>query len=261
MPKIFTVASGSKGNCTYIGASDGGILIDAGISCARLTKELEQNDIDINKIHGIFVTHEHTDHVQGIKVFASKFKLPVFMTSGTYNALGGETAFDGRVDCRILDGDVAFGGVNVSHFRTSHDCADSCGYVIDTGREKIAVCTDLGVISEDVHNALRGCRAVVLESNHDVNMLQHNPNYPLSLKRRILGEHGHLSNIDCAEEIYRLINEGAVHFILAHLSEQNNEKTIALGATRTRTLIEGMQADRDYTLTAASPSGNRIITV
>lgn len=261
MAKIFSIASGSKGNCTYIGRNDGGILVDAGVSCAKITKSLSDNGIDISKIHGIFVTHEHIDHISGIKVFASKNNLPVYMTKGTLKALGNGEHFDNRVDCRVIDKNVALGNFEITSFKTSHDTPDSCGYVINTGNEKIAVCTDTGFVSDSMHNALSDCRAVVIESNHDINMLTRNMKYPLSLKRRIMSDNGHLSNVDCAEEIAKLVHSGAVHFILAHLSEENNTPATALASTKTRLMIEGMKLDCDYTLNVANPCDNRIITV
>ncbi len=260
MSKIFNIASGSKGNCTYVSNGDDAILIDAGVSCARITSALREKNFDVEKVRAIFVTHEHTDHINGIKVFASKFNLPVYMTKGTLESLG-DTPFDDRVDVRVMDGAIDCGNICESNFHTSHDAAESCGYVLETPQEIIAVCTDLGVVTEEVHNAISGARAIVIESNHDLNLLRQNPNYTLQLKRRIMSDCGHLSNVDCAEEMVQLIKEGTVHFVLAHLSEQNNTPTVALGAAKTRLLIEGMKLERDYTVMAAMPKNNRVITI
>lgn len=261
MAKILSIASGSRGNCTYIGADSGGIMIDAGVSGARISKALSEHRLDPGGIRAIFVTHEHIDHVRGIKVFASKYNIPVYMTAGTLSACEQANIFDGRVNCNTIGNCEIVGDFAVTPFRTSHDSAESCGYVIETPREKIAVCTDLGVVTDEVHEAVKGCRAVVLESNHDMNMLRQNPNYPLPLKRRIMSETGHLSNTDSADEVFRLIQSGTVHFILAHLSEQNNTSAVAAGAVRTRMLIEGLRENRDYTLNVAAPSDNDIVIV
>lgn len=261
MAKILSIASGSKGNCTYIGADSGAVMIDAGVSAARIAKTLDEHSLDPAGIRAIFVTHEHIDHIKGIKVFASRYSIPVYMTEGTRAACMKDGFFDNRVDIHTVGKCDIVGDFAVTSFHTMHDSNESCGYVIETPREKLAVCTDLGVVTDEVHNALCGCRAVVIESNHDINMLSRNPNYPMPLKRRIMSDKGHLSNNDCADEIYNLIQSGSVHFILAHLSEQNNTPTIAAGAVRTRMLIESLRENRDYTLNVSLPNSNGVVIV
>ena len=245
--------SGSSGNATYIGYNGSGILIDAGVSARRLDRALADNEIDSGRILGLFVTHEHRDHVCGLSVFTRKHGTPVFCSDGTRAALerGGILS-----DAVAFSQQVEIGGFTVARFATSHDCPDSSGYVITTpDGKRIAVCTDLGYVSAEVEAALTGCHGVVLESNHDLAMLRNGP-YPPQLTRRILSDHGHLSNPSSADFAARLAQSGTTRFVLAHISKENNTPAQALTCTRTRLALCGFEEGRDYTLTAAAPEGN-----
>lgn len=262
MAKFCSLFSGSSGNCTYIGTPDGGILIDVGVSAARTTKALAEHDIDPDTIKAIFVTHAHTDHISGIKVFAAKNNIPVYLTAGTLDGIKNANAFSENVQYNLIDeGDVSLDFAKISHFNTSHDCEGSCGYVIELADRKLAVCTDLGYVSDEVHTAISGCDMVMLESNHDLKLLQNNSYYPYPLKRRIMSDVGHLSNNACAEEAVKLLKSGTTRFMLAHLSRENNMPTLARETTKERLELSGANDEVDYRLAVAAPFGNRMIVL
>lgn len=261
MAKFCPMFSGSSGNCTYIGNGNSGILIDAGASATRIKKALTERNIDVCSIKAVFVTHEHTDHVSGIRVLCSNQKIPVYMTQGTMDGMINRKIDLSNVPVEILKEENYQAGMKITYFNTSHDCAQSCGYVIETSERKIAVCTDLGVISDDVRKAISGCDLVMIESNHDVMMLQNNQNYPYYLKRRIMGEQGHLSNNACATELVQLIKTGTTRIMLAHLSRENNVPALALQTSKTVLLSSGMEENSDYLINVASPCGSDMIVL
>lgn len=259
MSRLFPIASGSSGNCTYIGHAKDGILIDVGISCKAVTDALISAAVDPAELRGIFITHEHIDHINGLRVFVKKYGVPVFASVLTVEALMrlGMSEIEDKL-C-VIDSSVAVGELFVERFDTSHDCKGSGGYVIHLpdGR-KCAVCTDLGFVSEEVHRAISGCSALLLESNHDVAMLQKG-SYPEHLKKRILSEHGHLSNVACSAELARLIDSGTTRIVLGHLSRENNRPEIAKSCAKSALMDKGMTEDEDYTLYIAPPKCGKAI--
>lgn len=228
MARIYPLFSSSKGNSTFIGTEKGGILIDCGVSCKRLMEALSVNLIPAEAVRGIFITHEHSDHVSGLKMFTNKTGCPVYGQKRTLQRLMEADKIAPNSPVIDITGiKITAADIEVSCFNTPHDTIQSCGYKIHTPDDKYcAVCTDLGHVTEEVHEALTGCRLVLIESNYDENMLRMG-RYPLYLKQRILSANGHLSNDDCGEEINRLIAGGTTHFILGHLSQDNNRPDIA----------------------------------
>ena len=255
MIKFCPLFSSSKGNSIYIGTPNGGVLIDAGKSCRQIETALNNIGVSPDSIRAIFVTHEHSDHVSGLRVFAGKHHPRVYATGGTLCALDEMGILDGRFDAFALGPDGAeVCSLFVKPFKTSHDSRESCGYVLhDESGERIAVATDLGVMTDAVRDAVSGCETVLMESNHDVRMLQSNPQYPYPLKKRILGTYGHLCNEACAEAACTLVESGTQHLFLGHLSEQNNLPALAYRVTSDALQAHGAQADVDFTLTVASP--------
>lgn len=226
MARIYPLFSSSKGNSSYIGTEREGILIDCGVSMKRLTAALEANHIPLEAIRGVFITHEHSDHVAGLSMLTKKTGMAVYGQKKTLQNLIGKISPKSPV-IDINGKTISCGGSEISCFNTPHDTVQSCGYKIHTYDDKYcAVCTDLGHVTEEVDKALSGCRMVLIESNYDENMLMNGP-YPFYLKERILSKNGHLSNTDCAVQIGRLIERGTTHFLLGHLSQDNNRPAIA----------------------------------
>ena len=253
--------SGSSGNCEYIGYNGQGILIDAGVSAKKLTTALELNNIDIKGILGIFVTHEHSDHICGLRVFASKHKIPVFCSEGTYKALAQDEKLILSVNITTFTKQVNISGFLVERFDTSHDCIGSSGYKITCPDGKIAsVCTDLGCITEGVKSALIGSNLVMLESNHDPSMLRNGP-YPFSLKQRIASDCGHLSNSCCADFLPDLIESGTTQIVLGHLSKENNRPKLAFDCATSFLKLKDYLPNRDYYLHIAPESNGSILVI
>lgn len=261
MAKVCPLFSGSSGNSTYISCSEGGILIDAGVSAKAITESLQWHDVAPDTLRAIFITHEHSDHVSGIRVFASRHHIPVYASPGTVQALEDMGTLQGKVEIQTIDCgySVLAAGMEVRPFSTYHDCRESVGYVValPDGR-RVAVCTDLGRVSVEVQQSIRGCELVLLESNHDVRMLQ-NGNYPYYLKQRILGINGHLSNESCAAELPYCIRHGTTRLVLGHLSRENNIPQLAYETARSELVDHQMEEGKDYLLWVAKPCGNEMI--
>lgn len=258
MSRLFPIASGSGGNCTYIGYKQTGILIDAGVSCKCITEALQACSVDPKTLSGIFITHEHTDHISGLRVFVKKYNVPVFASLPTAKALISE-GLVGEGSITVITGRTEAGELSVERFSTSHDCEGSSGYTVTLpDGKKCAVCTDLGFVSDEVHEAILGCEALIIESNHDVSMLRRG-SYPPPLKERILGKTGHLSNVSCAAELKRLAQSGTTRFVLGHLSRENNRPEIAHGTAAAALMDLKLKEDRDYTLYVAPPKNGKTV--
>ena len=227
MTRAVTLCSGSSGNAAFITNGQTHILVDCGLTLKRLSAELADFGLGINELDAVLLTHEHTDHMGALKSW-SRFGVPVYGTEGTLGAV--RTKYDIK-ETRVLPPDGVFkvGGVTVRAFETSHDAEESCGYVFGMGGARIGVCTDLGEMTDGVLDALCGCEYVILECNHDIHMLKNGP-YPLFLRRRVLSRLGHLCNEDCADAVVSLAKTGLRRVTLAHMSEQNNDPSLAVGA-------------------------------
>lgn len=233
--RIVTLYSGSGGNSVYIEAAGEAILIDAGKNARALCNSLSSIGADIGSIKAIFITHEHNDHISALNVLSKRHCIPIHMTE--YSAVKFDFMKDAAARERIVRHDIEYeetvGGMCVRSFRTPHDSLMSVGYRVEfsdaEGKHAIGVATDMGYVSETVRRSLYGCEAVVLESNHDVEMLEMG-SYPYDLKKRILSKRGHLSNAESAELAAELVGGGARGFLLAHLSEENNTPDLALDA-------------------------------
>ena len=221
--RFCTLFSGSSGNCTYIEQSGKGILIDAGCSAKKITNGLTSLGSDISNVLGIFVTHEHTDHINALRVLSSKYKKPIIGTKGTLDGiLSTFPEIDDSLFMPIEPGDSAeLFDFRVTSFKTPHDSACSVGYIVDCGNKKAGVATDMGHISQSFLKAAKSCDCLLLESNYDEAMLK-NGSYPYFLKERIQGQNGHLSNNQCGYAITELVKRGVTKIMLGHLSEQNN---------------------------------------
>lgn len=261
MARFCTLCSSSSGNSSYIGTGNGGILIDAGTNAKQLTLALESISVNPETIHGIFITHEHTDHIGALRVFASRYHIPVYATKGTLGAMDKSGHLKGDFSAEVINSDgVEINGMFVKSFRTSHDSAESCGYTVLLPDEtKISVCTDTGIITQDIIDNVTGSDLILLESNHDKKMLNDGP-YPYYLKQRILSNQGHLSNEACAEVACHFVNTGTTRLILGHLSRDNNTASAALAETSLALGRMGAVEGIDYMLSVAPVgTGERVV--
>lgn len=223
--KFSVLASGSKGNCTYIETTKNKILVDLGMTNLYIEKKLLDLDIEPENINCIFLTHTHVDHISALKVFIKKHNPKVYLTKKMYNELIQTIKLDNYV---IIDKDILIDDLEVKVFKTSHDTDDSVGYVFKSEDKELVYITDTGYINVKNHELLKDKDAYIIESNHDVSMLMNNPNYPHHIKIRILSDKGHLSNDDSADYISHFISQKTKNIILIHLSEQNNTEKLAL---------------------------------
>lgn len=254
MARFCTLASGSSGNSTYISTTDGDILVDVGLSCKALMSAVDKAGGDVSRLRAVAITHTHTDHICGLKTFFKKTKVPLVASAETLENLTANNFIPEDVKTIAADsGVITFGDIAIDFFATSHDAAGSGGYVVTLpdGR-RAAVCTDLGVMTDDIRNKLLGCSVVLLESNHDVEMLRRG-SYPAQLKLRILSDEGHLSNNACAVELPSLLKSGTNRIILGHISKENNTPLLALSAARSTLAAFGAKDGVDYILEAAKP--------
>lgn len=248
--------SGSSGNAIYVGCGDTHILVDAGISGTRVTKELEKIGLHPSQLAAILVTHEHTDHTQGVGILSRKYHLPVFATEGTWDGMAEKI---GPVEpgnrCIITpEQDFYMEGINIMPFSTPHDANQSVGFTFETAGAKFALATDLGCVKKTWMAHVAGADAVLLESNYDPDMLKAG-SYPYELKRRILSTKGHLCNDDAGSCALELARKGARHIVLGHLSKENNFPELALRCTMDALQAGGAVIGEDVRLDVASRSG------
>lgn len=254
MARFCTLCSSSSGNSTYIGTASYGILIDAGTNNKQLLLAMQRAGIEPESIKAVFVTHEHSDHIGALRVFASARKLPVYATGGTLSGLLNQGVLNGKFPHeKILSSGVTVGDIHVSSFKTSHDSKESCGYKIELPDRRIGVATDTGVFTEEIFSALSDCELVLLESNYDEQLLDFG-GYPPPLKARIRSATGHLSNPDCADAACRLLESGVRRFVLGHLSRDNNTPDRALSCTRSALRRMGAEDGRDFLIQTAPVS-------
>ena len=227
--RVAVLASGSKGNAAYIELDGVRLLIDAGISARRITRSLADLGVDIASLDGVFVTHEHSDHIKGLPTLLKQYRLPLFAPPATLRAIGESLAVP-EDTFTPLTGDVMLGAVAVKSFSTLHDAASPVGYAV-CGSEKCALATDLGFLTNDVMAAIEGSDVLILEANHDRELLQ-SGSYPWRLKQRILSNRGHLSNSAAAWALVRLKKRPRAVF-LAHMSQENNRPELVEETVRT----------------------------
>ncbi|MCR5201528.1 MAG: MBL fold metallo-hydrolase [Lachnospiraceae bacterium] len=229
--RVCTVASGSSGNCVYIGDGDTHILVDAGISRKKIVEGLKSFGVDAADLSAIFVTHEHSDHINGLKVLDKNYGIPIYGTRGTL--LGINNAFkdyefsEDRLNIIESDMGIKVDNLKITPFTISHDANEPVGFTVTDGVKKMSISTDLGVFTDYTIANLEGSEAIILEANHDISMLE-TGTYPYHLKRRILSDKGHLSNDASGDLLSKLIWKDLKHICLAHLSKDNNYPELAL---------------------------------
>ncbi len=228
--KLCSIASGSSGNCIFVGSDKTNLLVDAGVSAKRIENGLNSIDICPDTIQGILVTHEHSDHVSGLGIMARRYNIPIYATYETVMALRRTRSLGEIADelFNYVEPNHAFmiNDISIEPFSTSHDASNPVCYTMEMGGEKIGVATDLGTYDDYIVSKLLGSDALMIEANHDINMLMVGK-YPYYLKQRISGERGHLSNDTSADLISKLIQNKKQHILLAHLSKENNYEELA----------------------------------
>ncbi len=251
MLTITTLASGSSGNSLLVSGGDTHILIDAGISFRRITAALNQLHIDPMSLSAVLITHEHTDHVCGLATMVKKLPVPIYASAGTTHQLTHRIGLpEDRMRPFTAGSAFDIGPLHCTSFPTPHDAADSVGYTVELNGERLALVTDLGYVTDTVRRAVLGSQLVVLESNHDVDWLRSGP-YPYPLKRRILGDRGHLSNEAGADLAAQAVQAGAHTVILAHLSRENNTPARAYDVCFHHLSALGIDLEHNIRLTVA----------
>jgi phosphoribosyl 1,2-cyclic phosphodiesterase len=233
---LSVLASGSRGNCAIVRSSQTQILVDAGISCRETFKRMRAAGEDPRAISAILITHEHSDHVCGLAMLAKRLNVPIFMTGATHQAwtramrdANGERPHLAKLEVFLSGSRFQIGDITVTPFTIPHDAADPVGFTFRAEGIKLGFVTDLGYLPPNVCDHLCGCDVLVIESNHDVEMLRGGP-YPWSVKQRVMSRVGHLSNDALADFFAKDYDGEAAYVVLAHLSEQNNHPELARGA-------------------------------
>ena len=252
MTKFLSLYSSSSGNSILISNSDTNILIDAGVSASKICAALNDAGVDPNQIDAILVTHEHSDHICGIRVLAKKYNIPVFANASTMEGVlkSAPTIRPGDAHIITESKEYSIRSMKIKAFVTPHDSASSVSYVIESDNKKYAVATDTGSITKAMLGNLAGCEAVVIEANHDEEMLKNGP-YPYLLKKRILSDIGHLSNKNCAWLATQLAIWGTKRILLGHLSEQNNTPQKAFDCVKKSLESNGFNVGSDLVLKVA----------
>lgn len=262
--RICPIASGSSGNCIYVGNDNTHILVDAGISGKKCESGLNELGLSLKDISAVLVTHEHIDHVSGLGVIARKYHIPIYLTAMTKNAVSCMKSV-GVIDNSLyndISADVSFNihDITVNPIHISHDAADPVAYRFTHDDKACAVMTDLGIYDDYIVQNMRGLDALLVEANHDVNMLQVGP-YPYPLKKRILSEKGHLSNDSSGKLISSVLHDGIKAIYLGHLSKENNYPELAYETVRTQIdFAENPYRSSDFPLYVAKRSENSVCT-
>ena len=238
--EVCVLASGSSGNCIYIASPTTRILIDAGLSAKQIALRLEQIGVCPESINGICVSHEHGDHVNGIRVFQKRHGTPVYTNAGTLNGMQRQPKGN-EIKANVFQTGSSFriGDFNIEPFSVPHDAYEPVGFRLQSGKYLVGVVTDLGMVTSLVREKLRGCHAVVVESNHDEDLLREAPR-PWSLKQRIRSRQGHLSNIDAAQLITECATDHLEQVFLAHLSSDCNTPDTALRTVASQLRLDGL---------------------
>ena len=245
--------SGSSGNSMFIASDKAKILIDAGLPGKKIDSALAEIGENPGDIDGIFITHEHSDHIKGVGVISRKYDVPIYANAKTWEAMSSSIGKIKEHNIKIMDrrSIVDIKDLSIKSFVIPHDAVSPVGYTVCSGEHKVSVATDFGTYTEEIHNNIKDSKVILLESNHDINMLKFGP-YPYNLKRRILSEVGHLSNEACGEAIVSIAKEGlGKRIILGHLSSTNNNPDLAIQTVLSVITEKGLVEGQDILLSMA----------
>lgn len=251
--KFCSLYSGSSGNCSYLEDGDTKILIDAGVSGKRIEENLKKIQVNPQELTGLLLSHDHIDHTKGAGVLSRRYDIPIYANSGTWNVAStclGKIKPENKVTFES-DKELLIDGLSILPFTISHDAGEPVGFSITNGKRKISIVTDTGEMSSSIMKHIEDVDLAIIESNHDVDMLKAG-SYPYHLKRRILGEKGHLSNEVAASAILELVEKGLRRVLLAHLSEENNFPELAFETTSSLLTKNKVKIQKDVTLEVAS---------
>lgn len=255
--KLCPLCSGSSGNATYIEAGNARLLIDAGLSCKRITELLERVGVDAQTLSAILITHEHIDHVRGVNILSKKYDIPVYANADTWSVLKAPLRDVAAKNVCVFESDRDFylAGARILPFSVPHDAVHCVGFTVSAQGHKVGVCTDLGHVDARILSILSGCDLLLFEANHDVDMLMAG-SYPYLLKKRILSGNGHMNNDDCGRALVKLHETGVKNVILGHLSQENNYPALAMIAVRSVLEEAGVANDMQIAVAAREePTG------
>lgn len=258
--KFCSLYSGSSGNSIFVSSGDSKILIDAGLPGKKIDEAMKSIGEKPEEINGIFITHEHSDHIKGVGVLSRKYDIPIYANDKTWAAMESSLGKIKEHNIKIMDrrSTVEIGDLAVKSFVIPHDAIAPVGYTIDCKGKRASVATDFGTFTEEIYGNIKDSDVILLESNHDINMLKFGP-YPYNLKRRILSEVGHLSNDDCGKAIIDIAKyKQGKKIILGHLSNTNNHPDLAFETVLSVIQEQGLKQGEDVSLSMASrkePSG------
>lgn len=260
--RFFSIGSGSSGNCYYFGNLKQGILVDAGIAPRTIRRELKFIGVDISQILGIFVTHDHNDHIKSVGTLGERFNIPVYATSKTHNGIDHSYGMTQKLSGskRFLENgqDVNVGLFNVSSFPVSHDGTDNGGFFIKYKHHKIVVATDLGFVNESIQRFVVESNIIVLEANYDLEMLK-NGRYSAQLKERILSDTGHLGNVEAGTFLADAWHPALKHIFLCHLSNDNNHPELAKKTVERCLVAKGIQPGHDVEVVPLKRSATDLV--
>lgn len=252
MPYRFCpLASGSKGNCLYLETPQSKILIDCGISTRALKAHLEELNVELEQLDAVLITHEHHDHISGLKVLCKKLDLPVLCNLETAKGIVSSLSFRPRFKIFTTGEDFVFQDMHFHPFSVQHDTADPVAFTIKTAEHKIGICTDLGFVSSLIVSHLSACDVLYIEANHDPELVGLSKR-PLLYKQRVLGQMGHLSNQACAELLQKIAHKNLKRIYLAHLSEECNREELAL-----KTIQDALSQEFEHIPVEISPQKTR----
>lgn len=251
MIEICAIASGSNGNCYYVGDENEAVLIDAGVSRKQILLRMQERGLDPAKVKGVFISHEHADHIRGVKVLSKVLDIPVYMTKGTFDQLWNPYR-PGKYGIFTPGEALNVGGITIHPFLKKHDAANPCSFTVEIGGKHIGVMTDIGEVCDNVSQHFETCHAVFLESNYDEEMLEKGT-YPYPLKVRVKSDVGHLSNRQAFDLVSNHAGEQLEYVFLSHLSGDNNTPELALSA------FESIKDQYNFRLTSRSEASEIIV--